>query len=140
MTRGYPDYEGGKSKLYTVDEWAAFEGIDKNLFLTAVNKASGILTTGTYIVPSGKTLYVSGLGFSLVASEADDRDNNQIGYALLSGTLLVTKYSVVGGNGGGMAIFDKPIVIASGYTLNYSLANYANHNCDGYLSVWGYEL
>lgn len=136
----YPDFEGGKSGVYSVAEWAAFEGNDKTLIHTGTNKASGLGSVGSYAVPSDKTLYIISLSFEIHATNATDRDNNQTGVAALYRATPLTIYCYFGGNGGGSILFGRPIKFATGEGVRYGVSNWSNHNCDYYITVWGYEV
>jgi len=140
MARGYPDFEGDKSGLYLKPEWSAKEARDKNFGLTMANKASGEYVAGSYAVPAGKTLYITGLSFSINGTEAEDRDNNQVGEAVLLLFAGLLTRAILGGNGGGGIALSKPIVFEAEDVMYILLYNYANHNCGGYLTLWGYEV
>ena len=140
MARGYPDHEGDKSGLYEKPEWAAFEGKDKNFYDVANNKASGLSVSESYVVPAGKTLYITSFSFICIAAAVADRDLNQMCYGWIhDGDLASTIWSQ-GGNGGGFATFSKPLVFAAGNTVSFACTNYANHNCNLAVSANGYEV
>ena len=138
MASGYPDFEGSKSKLYTVAEWAAKEGTDKNWLIADAVTAYGEYVSTTYNVPAGKTLYITHASFSIYAIAAADADNNSIAYAQIQDTTAGVVEWSQGGNGGGYASFTKPIVIEAGHQFYCSVINYSNHNCCIGLMVAGY--
>jgi hypothetical protein len=144
MTRGYPDYEGEKQKVYLTPEWAALLGVDKNFDLSATLMAFGDHTEGVYAVPVGKTLYICGISGASTASAAADGDKEA--HLLLrlihnpSGGGATTYLFYMGGNGGAGLTFPKPIVIEGNYTVEYRIFNMSNYNCTLSLTLWGYEL
>jgi hypothetical protein len=137
MTTGYPDYEGNKSSVYSVEEWSVIEGVEKNFVLTAADKGFEETATSAYAVPAGKTLYISGMSLVVRASAAADADNNQMGAATLDtdgGNL-----ALIGGNGGVPIVFKRPVVAPGDQDFNYTVTCYANHDCDMVLTLWGWE-
>jgi hypothetical protein len=138
MSHGYPDYEGDKSGLYLKPEWAAKEGIDKNLVVQAINVAIGGNTDGTYVVPAGKTFYINGMSFYSFASAPADAELNQIGRAILYVAAIFA--AAIGGNGGGSLIFPKPIVIGTGVTVTYRVGNVSDHVVNHGMTLFGYEV
>jgi len=140
MASGYPDFEGGKVKLYTVAEWAAKEGTDKNWLISDGVTAYGEFVSTTYDVPAGKTLYITHAAFAIYAIAAGDADNNSIAYAQIQDATVPTVEWSQGGNGGGYANFTKPIVIPSEHRFYCSIFNFSNHNCAIGLMVAGYII
>ena len=138
MAKGYPDYEGGKSGLYLMPEWAAREGLDKNI--TVISGSLGFLDTAEteYIVPIAKTLYIVGMSFGSRADAEADADKNQM--ALVDLTIDTQYLSFLGGNGGNGEPFNKPMVFAGETTLKLRVWGYANHNIHVWASCWGYEV
>ena len=72
MARGYPDFEGNKVGLYLMPEWAAKEGKEWSKIVVGANKAFGTSANGSYLVPAGKTLYITQASWQSVASAAAD--------------------------------------------------------------------
>lgn len=136
----YPDYQGGKSRVYTPAEWAAFEGTDINLFGFAVNVANGLFAQVLYAVPVGSTLYITYFTFAIWAPLVADADNNQIGQMRLLNTTTGVTYADIGGNGGAGLVLAKPIVVPGGDTVGGYAINRANHNCDLDIFVAGYVV
>lgn len=140
MTNDYPDFEGGKSGLYSVAEWAAKEGADKNFRIQGLNKANAEGVSGYYTVPTGKTLYMCGASFHIFATASLNADLNQIGMFALINVTTSTVLFRGGGNGGGSCIFSRPIVFTAGQQMQYHCVPYANHNCNLDATFWGYEI
>ncbi len=138
MSRGYPDYEGDKSGLYLIPEWAAKEAVDKNFTVISGAIVFGFTAETTYVIPTGKTLYIVGLSFASVANLAADGDNNQMAFVDI--TIDTAYLSFLGGNGGGAEGFAKPMVFTEGTTFKLRVWNRANHTSLIYASCWGYEL
>lgn len=91
-------------------------------------------------VPADKTLYLTQIGFSISATELTDRDKDQMGWVRIYDVTDETSKLELGGNGGNFAPLAKPIVIAGGHTVHFYWFNRTNHNCDGSISVDGYEI
>ncbi len=138
MARGYPDFEGGKRGLYLIGEWAAKEGIDKNLWAAAAGKTFGQNVQLTYTVTTGKVLQVVGITYASYANAAADGDNNQICVAQL--WIGASNKIQTGGNGGGQVPLRKPLEVAGGLVLNAFCINYANHTTDMFIGITGYEV
>lgn len=138
MARGYPDYEGGKSKTFTVAEWAAFEGTDRNFYDVANNVVPGGVVVEAYVVPAGVTLVITQFSFMSNAAAIDDRDNNQMCEGIITDSVdgnLVR----IGGNGGGSENFAKPLEILAGRAVTFWAVNNANHNCNLTVCAQAYE-
>ena len=140
MAHGYPDWEGGKSGLYLMPEWAAKEATDKNFRGIATDKGYPLGITVAYTVPIGKTLYITNYSFRLVASNVADADKNQIGVAYVFNFTDAIVYSEIGGNGGGSVSLNKPLRFAGGKIANFIANCYANHDCDVVIAANGYEV
>lgn len=135
---GYPDWEGNKSKVYLTPEWAAFEATDVNLTVMAANIGWSLAVQGNYLVPAGRIFYLCGVGFSIEAFLQAQADNNQIGRLYLADTTAPAFLVFLGGNGGGGLVFPKPPVVPGNHNFRYELFNQANHNCNLFISIWGY--
>lgn len=140
MASGYPDYEGDKSKLFTVADWSAVEGIDKNFYGVAATAAFGNFELTQYTIPAGKTLYVTMMSFANHASVAANADLNQMCKGRLVEGIGGTTKIDEGGNGGGAIALNKPIVFTAGQRLDAYCYNESNHACWSHISVGGYEI
>jgi hypothetical protein len=140
MASGYPDYEGGKQKVYLVPEWAAKEGADVYFNWGGLNVGEGLSASLTHDVPADKTLYITQLSFYSRAFAVENADLNQICMASIGDSGDVENTWQQGGNGGGAAIFHKPMVIHGGNTATFAVYNYSNHHCNCGLTVSGYEV
>ena len=142
MASGYPDYEGGKAGVYSVAEWAAFEGKEITLNDSAVNVAWNGNETLNNVVAAGKTIYINQACFYCQAFLQADADNNQMCqlqiYRSLPGP--VAWYALVTSNGGGQLTFPRPLKFIAGDTLTAIVYNRANHNVNIGMTLTGYEI
>lgn len=140
MASGYPDFEGQKSKLFTVADWAAVEATDKNINGGGlVAKSFGQDQDVSYTVPAGTTLYITQIYCSNRPAAAADGDKNQIGDLSL---LIAGLYYIegIGFNGGTFAVLTKPAVATAGQAVIIRGKNLANHNTKIYGGLSGYEI
>ncbi len=140
MARGYPDYEGDKSKLFTVADWAAIEATDKNFEALLAGAVYADQAIVLYTVPPGRTLYITQFGFSSYASVAADGDNNQICRGLIYNLTLFANLWVTSGNGGDGLMFPKPLVVEAGHQVGFYSGNFSNHTCVLQVAAGGYEV
>jgi len=137
--RDYPDYEGGKSKLFTAADWAAVEATDLNfggVSIVAVAYGAGFVVN--YTPPAGRIFYITQFACSNRADLAADGDNNQIcfGQLQVGGALVLLS----GGNGGFVYPITKPIVVGPLILVAAGVVNYANHNTHVGVSFGGYLI
>ncbi len=137
---GYPDFEGQKTRLWTIADWAAVEAYDQNFTAIAVNLGFAFGVLVAYVVPAGQTLYITQIGFVSHASAAADGDNNQIAFASVLNLTTGIQLFRQGGNGGGAIALNKPLVIPGGDTVNIYATTYANHNVDLIIHAGGYLI
>ncbi|GAH78071.1 unnamed protein product, partial [marine sediment metagenome] len=123
------EYEGGKSKTFTVAEWAAFESTDKDFRAFGNNKAWGAGASIFYTPPAGKTLYITQVTGRTLSTLQEDADNNQIcSLSLQDFTAGILKLDIGGNGGAGFPLY-KPLVIPGGNLMVINFDNLANHNC-----------
>lgn len=134
----YPDYEGGKAGIYLIPEWAAFEATDKNFTASAINVARLGAAFVNYVVPAGKTLYITTASFSNRANLAADADKNQMCDLIIQDGAVSVFYQ--GANGGGNVSLSKPLVFDAGSSVSFYIYNQANHNTVVALVAGGYEI
>jgi len=138
MSSGYPDYEGGKQKVYLTPEWAALIGVDKTFtatFTYAIFEDEAVLT---YLVPAGKEFYVTQIGYSSRAMAAADADKDQVCQVEVEVDTDTKAYG--GAHGGGFIVPATPIKVIAGETLKGTIRCFANHDSFVGLAVVGYEV
>ncbi len=140
MAKGYPDFEGGKVKLFTVADWAALEATDKTFEKGFRAQDPGDIGTLSYAVPSGVTLYITYFAIAMFASLTADGDNNQICKGSIRNSTDVVDFAIIGGNGGAIILFNKPVVVEGGDTIAFDVTNYSNHIGETFVSAGGYEI
>lgn len=140
MASGYPDFEGDKSKLFTVADWAAVEATDKNILLAATEVTTGTYTFATYTVPAGLTLYITHASMVIYAKDAGDRDYNQMCELDVRDYSALTTPAIAGGNGGAIIPLNKPISIPAGSIFRIVAWNRSDHTCYVAASAHGYEV
>lgn len=138
MSSGYPDYEGQKQRVYLTPDWAALVGKEK-IFASAEGPYTwGQSISLTYLVPTGKALYIWDAEASSHASTSTDYDhhlyvqlvmNNGSGWSVSRQGLASAK-SVSAG----------PLVVDAGETFTAAAYNWANVAVELTLSIWAYEV
>jgi len=138
MTRGYPDYEGGKSGVYLKPEWATVEGITKTIYGLAMNVAPGDYALVSYTIPTGKRLFITQASCAVKAYDVEDRDN--LSNHKMDVVVDSDVYWTQGGQGGLGMVLTQPIRAEAGSLAKLFTFNYSNH----YLNIWeslvGYEV
>jgi len=125
--------------VYLQPEWAVKEGQDKNFAYYSTDKASGEHASGSYQVPSGKTLFITSIQVNIFAYNVADRDLAQHFFAEAytdSGNFKVQ----FGGDGGAVLDFSRSLRVDAGDYVNFRAYNYSNHNCNIGISAQGYEI
>lgn len=140
MARGYPDFEGAKSKLFTVADWAALEATDKNLSSLGGNKGYGGSLNLDYTVPSDKTLYIVGASFMIYAETSTDYDHFLLAVINLVDNTAGVTFARYGGLGGGVISLNKPFVVSADSLFRGQVINFSNITCTLSISAWGYEI
>jgi hypothetical protein len=101
-----------------IGDWAAQQATDINVMAHDVFGFVGDLITATYVVPGGKTLYVT-----LVFCGVHDSSDNNLRMCTLDlrdDTLSLTLINT-GGNGGVAISLNKPIRFATGHSVQVSV-------------------
>jgi hypothetical protein len=140
MASGYPDYEGGKQRLYLVPEWAAKESKDKTFAALEANAIRGVYASVTYVVPEGKTLYITQVSAVAVAVLAAESDKPHTAWIEISDADTGDDYWEQGCDTGFGIVLPKPIVLPAGTNVVFLIINYANHTCSIYILAAGYEV
>jgi hypothetical protein len=140
MASGYPDYEGGKQRVYLVPEWSALKAADKDFFSYAGDMPHGDGPLISYTVPAGKTLYIMQIAWFSCASTIGDYELNQMCSSLIYNATTGTYYMKIGGNAGGSFVLGKPIVVPGGEEIQIYCTNESGHTTDAYITAQGYEV
>ncbi len=135
-----PDFYAGGADVALRPEWAAIEGIDKNMYAWENDKAFGEVAEVIYTVPAGKTLYVTDIGWASWAEVAANGDLPQMSHALIYNNTDGGGLWQQGGNGGGSHAFSKPQVCEASHEYWFRVLNRANHNCRLAIHISGYEV
>ena len=140
MARGYPDYEGNKLGIYDKPFWAVYEGLDKNFILSGVKKAYGGEHVVRYVIPTGKTLFVTHATFCMFADAVADADSNQIIELVIYNFTTSAYEAIQGGNGGGFFPLPTPLIFTAGEEVGFSVVHRGNHDAFIFGVVRGYEI
>ena len=135
-----PDGLGLTADLILRPEWTVLESHDKSFVAGVVDAATGVSVTVAYVVPAGKTLYITQFSWRSKGNLVADRDNNHMCDGIILDVTSASYYWYQGSNAGGAAHLVKPISIPSAHTVNFDCTNLANHNCDLVVFAAGYEL
>ena len=135
----YPDYQGEKQGIRTVDDVSAQYGRRRIVAANAIGGYGTVDTTNLLVVP-GLTIYITELTLYCYASAAADADNNQIAIAsLFEASGIPVPLGWIGGNGGGTMTFRTPRRFVAGEVIRVVAAVYANHNCNAPALAIGYD-
>jgi hypothetical protein len=138
---GQLGYDSQGVGLYSILEYSAKAGTDKNFYAVDEDTAPGEGVQIIYTVPSTKTaLYLCGLSFAMNYAGDAAAEYNQIGLGRVYDYATELPLVEFGGNGGGVAILSKPLPIASGRRVALEAFNESNHNAMVSISAWGYEI
>ena len=140
MASGYPDFEGGKRRVFGTGDWAADVGVDKSFYGGAGALPAHSESHVDYLVTPGKTLYLSNASFGSFAELPADSELNQICALEMQDLTMVTNIWFQGGNGGGAVVFTTPLVIPGGHQIRILVYNLSNHSSDAFFSVDGWEV
>jgi len=140
MSSGYPDFEGDKQRLYLTPEWAALEGLEKSFIAFDGAEVAGGTAHLDYVVPAGKTLYITRLSFKSEANDAGKEELNQICSAALINLDTGDYLWWQGGNGGGGLSLSQPESFSAGANVRFAVTNGSGHICAIYLTAIGYEV
>lgn len=135
-----PDGTGLTVDIVLRPEWAAVEAVDKILSVSLTPAVFGNPETVNYTVPAGKTLYIVRYTCAAFANAAADGDLNQIISVLLEDATAGTQFELLGVNGGGSSLLNKPIVIPSGHQFQGTIICRTNHTIGMRADFSGYEV
>ncbi len=121
-------------------EWAAIESKDKLFTASGVALAWEDFISVAYVVPAGKTLYITHASCKINADAAPDADKPQNASFILTAPNIATPVAHLGVNTGGFMQFPRPIRVDAAGTFTVFLYSEANHATFAALSVGGYEV
>jgi len=136
----YPDFEGQKSGIYSIADWAAHEGKEKFFEVTDSPVLPWNAMVLDYAVPAGKKLYILGGSWGTFAAAVANYDHFlwiwvNI-YDLTTGNKNVMQVSLGGGN----IVLKVPAIIPANHTLRLFAQNMSNVGVWLAMNAWGYEL
>ena len=126
--------------VYLQPEWSALQGIDKNFYISGVNKGWSDGGFASYTVPAGKTLYITNAVWVAYAYAQANADLNQMSELQLMNWTDNIQLARIGGNGGGIVTFPKPVKITAGKAFYMYVTCWANHALTLLGCVNGYEV
>jgi len=126
--------------VYLQPEWAAKTGEDKVFNVIASDRAWGYGGETTYVVPTGKTLYITEVASISAAASIGDNEKHQFMELRLGEAGGAEPYSYLGGNGGCSQSFPKPLVYEAGETFTLGVKNNVGHNSSMIGTAQGYEV
>ncbi|MBU2249583.1 MAG: hypothetical protein KKD77_22745 [Gammaproteobacteria bacterium] len=134
------DIEAQSIGVQLQPDWQTLQGNQKYFRVSGASVTSGNVAATNYEVPTGKTLYVTHIGGACHADAAANRDLPQICYMALAEVNSSILRVELGGDGGGFHTFPTPIKFVAGEIMRYQIWNFANHDCNIYMTVGGYEI
>ena len=133
MSIDKPDDSPSAYGVVSRPEWQAQEGLGHAWTLAGVGLAAGANANTTYLVPTGRTLYITQASCAVWGNLAADRDKHQI-------VELEVTANYIGGHGGCQIIAPTPLRFPAGITVTFQLTNRSNHAMDYHATFRGYEV
>lgn len=126
--------------VYLQPDWQAKEGRDKNFRIEGT--ARGWLEGGyiAYIVPTGRTLYITGMSIVVRPSLASNSVYNHNATAYIYNATNSIFLAQISGFGGAGLTFSKPFSISTGKVFRLYIYCYSNFDCELTGYAWGYEI
>jgi len=124
----------------TQGEWSPQQGLQKYLTNVVSGLTSGAEAYTSYTVPTGKTLYVTHMGFTIWGVASAERDSNQIGWSRIQNATTSIDLAYIGGNGGHGIAFPTPLKIPADEVCRIYIGNGSDHDVYGWYSWGGYEI
>lgn len=140
MASGYPDYEGGKSRVYSVADWSVIQGIEVNLTASGANQVWGVTIGISSLIPAGTTRYLTGVSWVIAPAAAADYDHHAHFEGYIKENLAGTYLAAIGGNGGGYLSLTRPLVFAAGEICRLEIVSRCNVRCNMRVTGWGYDV
>ena len=134
------DIQAQSVGVYLQPEWAAKQGIDKNIRGLANDEGWGGSLKVAYTVPEGKTLYITLVTAGGRANEEADGSKIQNIRVVLFNQTTETFVLETAGEGGVVVPLAKPVAVAEEEEINLFAYNYAAHHSNLYGTIMGYEV
>jgi len=135
-----PDGLGNIAGIFTLPEWAAYQGNIVSDYKDGTLKDWGQYTYLEYTVAAGKTLYITAWTGANFAGASADAGANQFCEAHIDDSTAGTTFMAIGGNGGFYVIFTPPIIIPAAHKMRTEILNRAPHACNQRISWLGYLI
>ena len=134
------DIQAQSVGVYLQPEWAAKQGIDKNIRGLANDEGWGGSLKVAYTVPEGKTLYITLVTAGGRANEEANGSKIQNIRVVLFNQTTETFVLETAGEGGVVVPLAKPVVVGEEEEINLFAYSYAAHNSNLYGTIMGYEV
>lgn len=120
-------------------EWQSHQGNWKSRQAYNTSLAGNGSYFDSYVVPSGKTLYITGMGFACHSTSISNYDHFIRGSMHIYCAGVGGYLAMLGGESGGAVPFPTPIKIPAGNTVLLYGQNFSNMNVYHWVNFWGYE-
>jgi len=132
-----PDGLGLTADLMLRPEYSTVDGTDKTFFTNPAGKTFQQFGSIGYVVPAGKVLKLTSLGFFNQIEAAANA--GLIAHVFVLITVDAAGVLAVGAATGTIAVLPQPIVLTAGQVLLALVVNNCNCSCSLGLVIWGYE-
>lgn len=135
-----PDGFGDIAGMYSIADWAAYEGKQIAVYDSGTLKDWGEYTDIERTVAAGKKLFITDLGGTNHAGYAADAQKQQAFSIHLTNSTTGDTYIYTGGNIGIHIKFTPPVIISAAERVYSEIFNRANHPCNQRLYFLGFEI
>jgi hypothetical protein len=120
--------------------WSAINAQDKNIITVGSDLGYAETAYTDYQVTAGKTLFLCGMSFSVIASAVGDAEKPQYANVYLRNQTDGVDLAYLGGDCGGSVIFQKPVKVVATKHVRAWCVCACNHDVNIILTTWGYEI
>lgn len=135
-----PDGLGKLAGLYSLADWAAYEGRQIAEYAAGTLKDWGYYTELEYTVATGKKLFITDWGGANYAGYAADAAKQQGFDIHIDDSTAVQTFVATAGQFGLYIKFTPPLIIPAGHKVRTEIFNRANHPCNQRLFLLGFEI